>query len=223
MPSASAGQAQLVARAQHPVADDAHLLGPLDPPVAGQDGAGQGDRDALAGRDVRRAADDLERLAGPRRSRASATAGRPADASRPPAARRRRRCCQSAPQRSMPLTSIPSSVSRSASCSGRQVDVDVLAQPGERHSHRNCSRKRRSFSMYSRRSPTPWRRLAMPLDAHPEGEALVALRVEPAVLEHDRVDHAGAEDRHPAGPRAGRAARRRRRRGTRRRTPPTAR
>ena len=33
------GQAELVARAEHPVADDAHLLGPLDPPVAGQDGA----------------------------------------------------------------------------------------------------------------------------------------------------------------------------------------
>ncbi len=57
------GQAELVARAEHAVADDAHLLGPLDPPVAGQDRAGQRDRDALAGRDVRRAADDLERLA----------------------------------------------------------------------------------------------------------------------------------------------------------------
>ena len=60
------GQAQLVARAQHPVADDAHLLGALDAPVAGQDGAGQGHRDALAGGDVRRPADDLERLAAAR-------------------------------------------------------------------------------------------------------------------------------------------------------------
>ena len=44
-----------------------------------------------------------------------------------------------------------------------------------------------------------------PLRAHPEGEALVALRIEAAVLEHDRVDHAGAEDRHPAAsaPQAG--------------------
>ena len=57
------GQAELVARAEHAVADDAHLLGPLDPPVAGQDRAGQRHRDALAGGDVRRAADDLERLA----------------------------------------------------------------------------------------------------------------------------------------------------------------
>src|SRR5213078_2554615 len=46
-----------------------------------------------------------------------------------------------------------------------------------------------------------------PLDAHPEGETLMALRVETAVLKHDRVDHPGPEDRHPAGPRTGRAAR----------------
>ena len=62
-PVGVAGQVQLVARAEHPVADDAHLLGPLDPPVAGQDRAREGDRHALAGGDVRRSADDLERLA----------------------------------------------------------------------------------------------------------------------------------------------------------------
>ena len=56
-------EVQLVARAQHAVADDAHLLGPLDAPVAGQHRARQRDRDALASGDVRRAADDLERLA----------------------------------------------------------------------------------------------------------------------------------------------------------------
>ena len=38
---------------------------------------------------------------------------------------------------------------------GRHVDVDELPQPAERDPHRNCSRSRRSFSMYSRRSPTP--------------------------------------------------------------------
>ena len=42
-----------------------------------------------------------------------------------------------------------------------ELDVDVVPEPGKRHSHRNCPRKRRSFSMYRRRSPTLWRRLAM--------------------------------------------------------------
>ena len=56
------GQAELVARAEHAVADDAHLLGPLDPPIAGQDRAGERDRDALAGGDVGRATDDVQRL-----------------------------------------------------------------------------------------------------------------------------------------------------------------
>ena len=47
------------------------------------------------------------------------------------------------------------------------------------------------------------------VDAHAEREALVALGVDAAVAQHDRVDHARAEDRHPAGAPAGRAARRR--------------
>src|SRR5439155_8151316 len=48
--------------------------------------------------------------------------------------------------------------------------------------------------------------VADPLDAHAEREALVALGIEAARLEHHGVDHAGAEDRHPARPRAGGAA-----------------
>src|SRR5688572_29026825 len=44
------------------------------------------------------------------------------------------------------------------------------------------------------------------LDAHPEREPLVTLWVEPTVLQDDRMDHAGAEDRHPARARASRAA-----------------
>ena len=58
------GQPELVARAEHAVAHDAHLLGPLDAPVAGQDGARKGDRDPLPRCDVGGAAHDLERLAG---------------------------------------------------------------------------------------------------------------------------------------------------------------
>ena len=36
-----------------------------------------------------------------------------------------------------------------------ELDVDVVAQPGQRHPHRNCSRKRRSFSRNRRRSVMP--------------------------------------------------------------------
>ena len=61
--------------------------------------------------------------------------------------------------------------------------------------------------MNRRRSPTRMTQVRDALDAHAEREALVALGVDAAVAEHDRVDHAGAEDRHPAGPRARRAPR----------------
>src|SRR5919198_3478588 len=44
------------------------------------------------------------------------------------------------------------------------------------------------------------------LRSHAERETLVALRIEAAVLEYDRVDHACPEDRHPASAAAGRAA-----------------
>jgi len=62
-PIGVAGQVQLIARAEHAVAEDAHLFGPLDVPPAGQDRSGKGHRDALPGGDVRRAAHDRERLA----------------------------------------------------------------------------------------------------------------------------------------------------------------
>jgi hypothetical protein len=64
-PVGVAGQIQLVPGAEHPVADDAHLLGPLDPAVPRQDGAGQGHWHPLASRDVRCPADDRERLSCP--------------------------------------------------------------------------------------------------------------------------------------------------------------
>ena len=62
-PLAVPGEPQLLAGAQHAVGDDAHLLGPLDAAVAGQDGTRQRHRDALAGRDVGGAADDGQGLA----------------------------------------------------------------------------------------------------------------------------------------------------------------
>ena len=111
------GQAELVARAEHAVADDAHLLGPVDPSAAGQHRAGQGDRHALAGRDVRGAAHDRQRLAvahPDRGERSRSALGCLATVRSSPTTT----CCQSAPQRSRALTSIPSTVSRSARRSG---------------------------------------------------------------------------------------------------------
>ena len=119
MPSASDGEVQLVAGAEHALAHDAHLPVALDPAVAGQDRAGQRHRYPLAGRDVRRAADDLERLAAVAdRDAWSATGGRRGvllDGQQ--LADDHVRASRS-PHPSMPLTSMPSSVSRSASCSG---------------------------------------------------------------------------------------------------------
>ena len=97
IPSASAVRPSSSPEQSIPLLDDAHLLGPLDAPVAGQDRAGQRDRHALAGRDVRRAADDLERLAG-----ADVDPGQrqPVGArvlARPRAARRRRRSASRRP------------------------------------------------------------------------------------------------------------------------------
>ena len=155
-----AGQAQFVARAQHPVADDAHLLGALDAPVARQDRSRQSDRDALARGDVGGPAHDLEDLARTERHRGQREpvgpgmlldgqqlAGHDVLPVRAPALD----ALDLHPEQGQPLGEL----------FGRQVQVDVVGQPGQRHSHRNCSRNRRSFSMYRRRSPTLWRRLAM--------------------------------------------------------------
>ncbi len=151
------GQPELVAGAEHPVADDAHLLGALDAPVTGQDGPWQRDRDPLAGGDVRRPADDLERLPCPdvhRRQREPVGARvlldgqQLADDDVAPVGAPRLDALDLHPEHRQAL----------GEDLGGEVDVDVLAQPAERDPHRNCSRKRRSFSMYSRRSPTLWRR-----------------------------------------------------------------
>ena len=154
------GHAQLVARAEHPVADHAHLLGSLDPAVARQHGPGQGDRHALAGGDVRRAAHDVERFAAPDGHPGQRQAVRPgmlldrqqlADDHVPPVRAPAVDALDLHPQQRQAL----------GEALRRQVEVDELAQPAERDPHRNCSRKRRSFSMYRRRSPTPWRRFAI--------------------------------------------------------------
>ena len=138
-PVGVAGQAELVTRAQHPVADDAHLLGPLDAPVAGQDRARQRDRDALAGGDVGRTAHDLERLAGADRDTGQ----------RQPVGTRMALDREQLPDDDVAPVIAPADEPFDLHAEqgqpfrdllGRQVDVDEFAQPGQRCLHRNCSR-----------------------------------------------------------------------------------
>src|SRR5690349_7396225 len=105
--------------------------------------------------------------------------------------------CQSAPHGMIAFTSIPSRVRRSASCSG------VRSKSTNSRSHESGTLTGWSSSELLQEAQVvleeqPQVRDAVlehldPLGAHPEGEALVALRVEPAVLQHDRMDHARTE------------------------------
>ncbi len=153
------GQAELVARAEHAVAHDAHLLGALDRPVARQDRPRQGDRHALPRGDVRRAADDVEDV----RPDAHPREGEPVGA------RVLRHLEQLSRDDVAPLGP-PALDSLHLHAQERQAvsqllrgerNVDIVAQPGEGHSHRNCSRKRRSLSRKTRRSAIPWRSIAI--------------------------------------------------------------
>ncbi len=139
------GDVQLVTGAEHPLRGDAHLLGPLDAPIARQDGSGQGHRHALAGGDVVGAADDVERLA---RADVDGREMQPigigvlldgqqlTDDDGTPVG---------APLLD-PLDLHAEQRQAFGQLLGGLLDVDVLAQPAQRNSHRNCSRKRRSFS-----------------------------------------------------------------------------
>ena len=57
-------------------------------------------------------------------------------------------------------TSVPVITSRSASAAGSHAGVAVLAQPGVRDPHENCSSIRTSLSKKRRRSGMPWRSIA---------------------------------------------------------------
>ena len=151
---AVAGQAQFVARTEHAVGHHAHLLGPLDAPIAWQDGAGQGHGDALAGGDVRRATHDLQRLTAPDghpgerqavRARVAFHAQQLADDDVLPVR--------------APCLDVRDVHAQQGQALGqrlrRVLDVDVVAEPRQRDSHANCSRKRRSFSWNRRRSVMP--------------------------------------------------------------------
>ena len=88
---------------------------------------------------------------------------------------------------------------------GRQIDIDVLAQPAVRDLHRltlprarTAARKRRSFSKNRRMSSTLVLEHGDALDAHPEGPAGHFLGIVAHVAEHVRVHHPRAEDLEPA-------------------------
>ena len=67
---------------------------------------------------------------------------------------------QSSPMRSMPWTSMPSSVRRSASCSGvRSTSTYSRSQDGD--THQNRSKKRRSFARKARMSRMAYRSIVM--------------------------------------------------------------
>src|SRR5262249_7645861 len=111
--------------------------------------------------------------------------------------------CQSAPHGMIALTSIPRRVRRSASCAGgRSNSTNSRSQERGTLIGVSPSSELLEEAQVVLEEQADVRDAVLehldPLRAHPEREALVALRVEPTVLEHDRVDHAGTEDRHPA-------------------------
>ena len=63
-----------------------------------------------------------------------------------------------------------------------------------------------SLSRKARMSRMPWRSMAMRSVPMPKAKPWYLLGIEPAVAQHDRMDHARAEDRQPAGALARRAA-----------------
>ena len=134
-----AGQVQLVAGAQHAVADDAHLLGATDLATAGQNGAREGDRHPLARGDVRRAADDLER-----RVAIAEVHRRQAQAVGPRMTLHRHEFTDDdvAPFGAPSLEALdlhPEKGQTLGELLRGQVDVDVVAEPREGDPHRNCS------------------------------------------------------------------------------------
>ena len=97
---------------------------------------------------------------------------------------------QSLPRRSTPLTSIPSSVRRSASCSGvrsksttsRSHDSGTLIEPASSE----LAQEAEVVLEEQAEVADPVAEHRDPLRAHAEREALVALGIEAAVPQHDR-------------------------------------
>src|SRR5262245_43865540 len=120
---------------------------------------------------------------------------------------------------SMPSTSSPTMVSLSASaasgasvsrCSLSQASVNFIAQshrPLRAQSGRQCGKVQRAKAIvgepaHIRLEERPQVRHAVfehgdPVDPQAPGEALVFVRIEPAIVQHGGMDHAAAEDFHP--------------------------
>jgi hypothetical protein len=140
-----AGDTQLVARAEHALGGNAHLLGPLDAAVSRQHGSRQGNRHSLSGGDVVSAADDAQRLPG------ADVHGGQVQPVRPGVVLHGQQLAHDdvSPVRAPPLETLDFHAQQRQALRqlfGRELDIDVLAEPGKRDPHRNCSRKRRSFS-----------------------------------------------------------------------------
>ena len=128
-------QVELPGRAEHAVADHPPDLRPRDPPITGECGAWECDGNELPGRDVLRAADDLQGLAAflgedlgdPKRVRIRM----PPDLEEPPDD-------HVAPLGAAHLHGGHLHAANGelfAQLSGAQLDVDVIAEPGEGDSH----------------------------------------------------------------------------------------
>ena len=121
-----------------PLLVDAHLLGPLDAPVAWQHRAWQRHRHALARRDVGRATDDLERLAAAERDRRQREPVRArvlfdgeqlADDDVLPVRAPALDALDLHPEQRQPLSEL----------FRRELDVDVLAEPGQHRATRSVT------------------------------------------------------------------------------------
>ena len=136
---------ELVARAEHPFRRDAHLLGAFDTAVAGQDGTGQSHGHALARGDVVCPAHDMKRFAG-----TDVDGGQVQSIGVGMLLDGQQLTYDDRTPVGTPLLDLLDFHAQERQTLGELLgcllDVDVLTQPAQRDSHRNCSRKRRSFS-----------------------------------------------------------------------------
>ena len=182
------------------------------PGEAGQERAGQPDRD---GRARRRSSTRRRRSAaarGCRRRPGRAGAGRRSGAGRPRAPARRRSAPRLPPASGDADVDHPLDLERRDRepprhlVRGRAVSTYSRSQESG-NLHQNCLAKRRSFRQSSRRSGNSWRSIAMRSRPEPEREARVPLGVVADELEELRVDHPRAAELDPARVAADGAAR----------------